>query len=203
MSTPSVEPPPKPSDDNSLYNPIRMELFNEAMNRNWFKVTRLYYRNEEVQGMPITRAKDTLLHVAVSSAPEKVVLELLNIVQLNEDMTEILNKKNKTGNTPLHLAAAIGLKKVCRKIAELCPDMVTSARNNLQETPLFSAVRHGNKDVFFQLELAIHKKEKLQIDKDSLLKRDITHCRADDGDNILHYAIKIWQMRSFIYIPGW
>ena len=68
--------------------------------------------------------------------------------------------------------------------------MVTRARNNLKETPLFSAVRHGNKDAFFELELAIHKNQKLKIDKNCLEKRDISHCRRDDGNNILHHAIK-------------
>ncbi|XP_078155712.1 uncharacterized protein LOC144551564 [Carex rostrata] len=183
----SVEPPQNPSDDNSLYNP-RKKLFNQAMKHEWKTVLDLY-KDEKVQGEHITRANDTLLHVAVSSAPEKIVLELLDIIQ-PKDMAKILNIKNKTGDTPLHLAAAIGLKDVCRKIAKLCPDMVTSERNNLQETPLFTAVRHGNKDAFFELELAIHKKKKLKIDENCLLNRDITHCRGDDGNNILHYAIK-------------
>ena len=72
----------------------------------------------------------------------------------------------------------------------MCPGLVTSARNNLQETPLFSAVRHGKKNAFFVLEVAIHEEQRLTIDEDCLSKRDITHCRREDGNNILHYAIR-------------
>ena len=86
MSKSSVEPSPKPDP--------RKVLFNEAMNRNWDKVKDLYKNNEEVQGKHITRANDTLLHVAVSSAPEKIVLKLLDIVKLNKGITTLYLRKN-------------------------------------------------------------------------------------------------------------
>ncbi|XP_078179600.1 uncharacterized protein LOC144573722 [Carex rostrata] len=181
---------PDPSSDASLYNP-RKDLFKAAMSREWKTVCDLYSKEQKVQGEHITRANDTLLHVAVSGATEKIILELLDIVKENEEMDKILNLQNKAGDTPLHLAAVLGLEKVCRRMTKMCPGMVTSARNNLQETPLFSAVRHRKKNTFFVLEAAIHKEQKLKIDEDkSLSSRDITHCRRDDGNNILHHAIK-------------
>ena len=107
-------------------------------------------------------------------------------------MDRILNLQNKAGDTPLHLAAALGLEKVCRIMTNMCPAMVTGARNDLKETPLFSAVRHGKKNTFFVLEAVIHKEQNLEINEEVniLSLRDITHCRRDDGNNILHHAIK-------------
>jgi ankyrin repeat protein len=71
-------------------------------------------------------------------------------------MMDILGAQNSSGDTPLHLAAAFGRDKVCHKIAELVPKMVTTARNKRRETPLFTAVRYGKKTAFFVLEAAIH-----------------------------------------------
>jgi ankyrin repeat protein len=108
-------------------------------------------------------------------------------------LKEILGAKNKSGNTPLHLAAALGREKACHKIAGLMPEMITTTRNNLQETPLFTAVRYGKKNAFFALEAAIHHHEQKEQEtnyEDWLSKRDTGHCRRYDGNNILHYAIR-------------
>jgi ankyrin repeat protein len=99
-----------------------------------------------------------------------------------------LGAQNKSGETPLHLAAALGLENVCNKIARLMPEMVTTTRNKLNETPLFTAVRHGKKNAFFVLEAAIHDHE--QHEQKINNEREVGHCRRKDGNNILHYAIR-------------
>jgi len=101
-----------------------------------------------------------------------------------------LGAQNKSGDTPLHLAAALGLENVCYKIAGLWPEMVTKTRNKLNETPLFTAVRHGKKNAFFVLEAAIRNNDNKQHEKTINNERDVGHCRRGDGNNILHYAIR-------------
>ena len=99
MSIPWDEPPQEevvitmsiPWDDD-MYN-LRKELFKAAMNQNWIKVLELY-KNKQVQGQHITRANDTLLHVAISGAKEKTVLDLLNIIQDNEGITTLYNRNH-------------------------------------------------------------------------------------------------------------
>ncbi|KAJ4746145.1 Ankyrin repeat protein [Rhynchospora pubera] len=180
------------SSDESMNKGLRKELFEAAMRRDWKKLLELYKSNKQSQNQKITRANDTVLHVAMSGAPEYRVLKLLEIVDKNnspEETKSILGSENKGGDTPLHLAASLGLEAVCWKMAEMCPELVINARNKLQETPLFTAVRHGKMKTFFVLEAAIHKQQGLKSYKDCLL-RDITHCRRSDGINILHIAIK-------------
>ncbi|KAJ1701224.1 hypothetical protein LUZ63_001003 [Rhynchospora breviuscula] len=180
------------SSDESMNKELRKELFEAAMRRDWKKLLELYKSNKQAQNLKITRANDTVLHVAMSGAPEYRVLKLLDIVDENKNSEEtknILGSENKGGDTPLHLAASLGLEAVCWKMAEMCPDLVIAARNKLQETPLFTAVRHGKMKTFFVLEAAVHKKLGLKSYKDCL-SRDITHCRRSDGSNILHIAIK-------------
>ena len=87
MSKSSVEPQPKPTDDTSMYDP-RKQLFKEAMNHQWDMVLELY-NDKKVQDQHITRANDTLLHVAISSATEEIVLDLLDILQLNQGITTL------------------------------------------------------------------------------------------------------------------
>ncbi|KAJ4734164.1 hypothetical protein LUZ62_010763 [Rhynchospora pubera] len=179
-----------PPCDESLQKELRKELFRAAMNREWKKLLELY-KNKQVQNQKITRSKDTVLHVAMSGAPEYTVLKLLEIVCQNnspEEIKSILGSENDGGDTTLHLAASLGLEVICYKITEMCPELVTTARNKLQETPLFTAVHHGKTKTFFVLEAAIHKQQGLKSYKDCLL-RDITHCRRSDGSNILHSAI--------------
>ncbi|KAJ3705612.1 hypothetical protein LUZ61_009317 [Rhynchospora tenuis] len=173
----------QPSDE-SLKR--RKEIFKAAMNREWKTLLDLY-KNKQVQNEKITRAKDTVLHVAMSGAPEYIILRLLDIVEKNtaEEKECILGSRNESGDTPLHLAASLGLKTVCRTITDMRPKLVTTARNNHQETPLFTAVRHGKKKTFFVLEAVIQK-----LSYEECLTRDISHCRRNDGNNILHIAIK-------------
>jgi Ankyrin repeats (3 copies) len=109
---------------------------------------------------------------------------------LTDEWKKILGAQNRSGDTPLHLAAAFGHDEVCHKIAELVPKMVTTARNKSRETPLFTAVRYGKKTAFFMLETAIHDPEQKDDPRGWLSTRDFSHCRRSDGDTILHSAIR-------------
>jgi len=53
-----------------------------------------------------------------------------------------IEKRDKKGDTLLHLAAASGSLACCELLLQEASDML-EATNNLQETPLFAACRNG------------------------------------------------------------
>ena len=57
---------------------------------------------------------DTALHIAVLDGKESIVRKLVQMVANQENF---LHLKNEQGNTPLHLAAAIGNVSMCLHIA--------------------------------------------------------------------------------------
>ncbi|XP_073005308.1 uncharacterized protein [Typha latifolia] len=159
----------------------RQALFKLAMQGKWKEVVQLYKKKPWVQGEKLTRAEDTTLHVAISAGDEKTVLELLNVVD-QQGVKLILEVKNDSGSTPLHLAAAFGMDIACWKMARRHPELVMTARNKYGETPIFTAVRHGKKTAFFALEYS--------MEVGNYEARDVTHCRREkDGNTILHHAI--------------
>ncbi|XP_022861565.1 uncharacterized protein LOC111381954, partial [Olea europaea var. sylvestris] len=72
----------------------------------------------------LTKLEETALHVAISSyhselqSPdcEKQIEEMIKSIP-DKDAFEILSMKNDKGNTPLHLAAAVGWLSICKCIA--------------------------------------------------------------------------------------
>ncbi|XP_072952162.1 uncharacterized protein [Typha angustifolia] len=166
-------------------NEMRKQLFILAMQSKWKEVIQLYEGYPEVQGEMLTHAKDTTLHVAISAGNESTVLALLAAMG-DRDVKSILDMRNDSGSTPLHLAAALDMHLACGEMARLVPNLVMTARNKNGETPLFTAVRHGKKKAFFALEWSVQDQSR----PTNMKKRDLTHCRRDkDGNNILHFAI--------------
>ncbi|KAK6264118.1 hypothetical protein SCA6_019552 [Theobroma cacao] len=58
----------------------------------------------------------------------------------------ILERRDPSSNTALHLAARFGHADLVKEIVKLCPDLVLS-ENERQETPLHEACRQGNAEV--------------------------------------------------------
>ncbi|PKI53099.1 hypothetical protein CRG98_026504 [Punica granatum] len=85
--------------------------------------------------------------------------------------------KNDQGDTPLHLAAAIGNLDLCWCISSQDKSLIAE-RNKEGETPLFQAARHGQEKAFFYLRYRYGESD---IPLDMLIK---------NGDTILHFAIK-------------
>ncbi|CAI9771171.1 unnamed protein product [Fraxinus pennsylvanica] len=96
---------------------------------------------------------------------------------------------NDKGDTPLHLAAAVGWLSICECIA--VKDRILISTSNLKgETPLFVAAYHGKLDSFLSLHHLYNQKPVQETDQQNNgQERDESLCRREDGNTILHSAI--------------
>lgn len=156
--------------------PIEGEsLFSSSMRGQWREVLEAYEKNPAALEAKLTKAEDTVLHIAVYVGQTSFVETLLD--NISQDMCwNILRMQNSKGNTPLHVAAQLGNVDLCNNIAKRDPTVI-SLRNLEGETPLFLAALHGKSDAFF----CLHGHQQNQ-DDDSL-------SRKSNGDTVLHSAI--------------
>ncbi|PON92516.1 Transmembrane protein, partial [Trema orientale] len=145
------------------------KLFDDAMKGQWDKVIETYKKSQRAREAKITKADETALHLAVADGETKFALQLINVI--TDPAT--LSIQNEKGDTPLHLAAALGDLSVCIETIEKNPDGVT-IRNSKGETPLFLAARYGKKKAFLYLH-SINQEEE--------------HLKRENGDTILHVTI--------------
>ncbi|XP_015958584.1 uncharacterized protein LOC107482568 isoform X1 [Arachis duranensis] len=150
-------------------------LFRYATKGQIREVLEVYEKNQLTLEAKITRAEDTVLHIAVYVGQTNFVTTLLDNIT-EEVCLAILKLQNSKGNTPLHLAAELGNMETCYNIARRDPKLI-SWRNFQGETPLFLAAIHGKKDAFFCL-------YGHQQNKD-----DYSLCRKNNGNTILHCTI--------------
>ncbi|CAI9117741.1 OLC1v1019206C2 [Oldenlandia corymbosa var. corymbosa] len=165
-------------------------LFERTMRQNWKVVLKVYQKHPyDAAKAKLTKSEETALHIAVSSYRkdqpnakklEGIVDQLLEIIRREHVGDEVLMLKNDKGNTPLHLAAALGSERMCRCIVGHDKELINN-RNLKGETPLFLAAHHGKKDTF----ICLHK---LYNDIGGT-ESDDSLCRRKDGDTILHSAI--------------
>lgn len=142
---------------------------------NWDDVVKIYqYRKDIIQKAEINRA----MHVAISDGKTEVVDELLK----NIDDDAIREMTNEAGENLLHLAASLGLTKMCNLLLSKDPKLIET-RNTDGETPLFLAAMHGEKDTFYSL----HPKCPITGLDTKYITR---HCRKNDGNTILHVSIQ-------------
>ncbi|XP_027339512.1 uncharacterized protein LOC113853214 [Abrus precatorius] len=152
-------------------------LFNYAMRGQWKEVLEAYKKNQGALGAKITKAEDTVLHIAVYVGQTSFVASLLDNISL-EVACNILRMQNSKGNTPLHIAAELGNIDICNNIAKRDPNLI-SLRNKEDETPLFLAAVHGKRDAFF----CLHGHQQNHDDDDDSL------ASKSNGDTILHSTI--------------
>ncbi|XP_027119571.1 uncharacterized protein [Coffea arabica] len=162
-------------------------LFEWTMKKNWKEVLNVCRNNPSACMAKLTKSEDTALHIAVSSfhadqidanGQAKVVSDLVESLPPDQAV-EILKVQNDKGDTPLHLAAALGSATICICIARK-DHVLISERNLKGETPLFMAAHHGKMEAFLQL----HK-----LYRKSAEEPDDRLYRRNDGDTILHSAI--------------
>ncbi|TKY72028.1 Ankyrin-1 protein [Spatholobus suberectus] len=151
-------------------------LFNYAMKGQWKEALEAYNKNAGALEAKITKAEDTVLHIAVYVGQTSFVTSVLD--NINEKVAlNMLHMQNSKGNTPLHLAAELGNVDLCHNIAKRDHKLISS-RNCEGETPLFLAAVHGNGDALF----CLHGHQQSHHDDDSLATKS-------NGDTILHSTI--------------
>ncbi|KAK7363639.1 hypothetical protein VNO77_05789 [Canavalia gladiata] len=150
-------------------------LFNYAMKGQWREVLEAYKNNHRALEAKITKAEDTVLHIAVYMGQTNFLMTLLENITQDVSLA-ILNIPNSKGNTPLHLAAELGNVDICNSIAQRDPKLIL-CRNFEGETPLFLAAMHGRKGAFFSLHAHLQNKD------------DYSPCIKTNGDTVLHSTI--------------
>ncbi|KAH1263438.1 hypothetical protein GmHk_02G005838 [Glycine max] len=145
----------------------------------WEGVIDMYRNFPTCQITKITESLGTALHVAVDMNKEDAVEALVNqiIEHLHHAETNPLEVKNKSGDTPLHVAASRGFAKICKIIIGKHNERksLVSQRNNRGETPLFQAVINGHSQAFCYLSSISHD--------------NMADLVRDNKDTILHCAI--------------
>ncbi|CAL0331953.1 unnamed protein product [Lupinus luteus] len=158
------------------------ELRNETLEGSWDAVIEMYkaHKNEALLAK-IDGDRGTALHVAVNDGLEDKVELLINVIG-KDDIERALKLKNERGDTPLHLAASRGFRKICQLIIGENKERknLINERNNSGETPLFLAALSWQKTTFAYL---------FQV-----FQKDIVNLRVlirdSGGDTILHSAIR-------------
>ena len=124
------------------------KLFDEVLKGHWDTVVNIYKNIEGAAQLKINSSGDTALHKAVSDGREHIVEQLVKA--LRAEVKGALELTNNHGNTPLHLAAAMGNIPMCKCMTGEHIDLLDQ-RNNNGHTPLFLTVLHGKLDAFIFL----------------------------------------------------
>ena len=149
-------------------------LFKVVMEYQWEEVVDIIKEHSPCASVRITTSKDTALHLAVSDGREEILEHLVQV--LGDKAKDAVKIKNDHGNTPLHLAAALGNKRMCQCITDVNKDLV-GQRNDDGHTPLFLTALYGKVDAFtFFCQICLPKGIQ-------------EYYRGARGESILHTAI--------------
>ncbi|KAL6331499.1 hypothetical protein AAG906_011439 [Vitis piasezkii] len=96
--------------------------FKVVMKNQWEEVVDIIKEHSPCASVRITTSEDTALHLAVSDGREEILEHLVQV--LGDKAKDALKIKNDHGNTPLHLAAALGNKRMCQCITDVNKDLV-------------------------------------------------------------------------------
>lgn len=131
----------------------------------------------------INKRRGTVLHVAVNEGNEKAVSDLVETI-IGHHKGDALKLQDERGDTPLHLAATRGLKKICECIIGKNQERKELIRviNNEGETPIFQAALSWRKKTFLYM-CSLMPDSHENFDYYKFLIRS-------DGDSILHCAIR-------------
>ena len=129
---------------------------------------------------------NTFLHLAIRFKQKDMVEELLMKLLPKEGNPPLWNIKNKEGNTILHeLACSDSMKNLAQEALKICMDKdseLLTARNELGETPIFCAARHGQTEMFQFLaeEMNLNKRSEDEVKH---------HLQRRDNTTVLHISI--------------
>ncbi|KAI3469975.1 hypothetical protein Pfo_026638 [Paulownia fortunei] len=164
------------------------DLFKLTMEKKWQEVVEIYRRHPSAHRTKLTKSEETALHIAVSTYNSKspshaiYIEQMICLIEKGGSSIDVLSMQNAKGDTPLHLAAAVGWLTICKCIASKHWELI-SIRNVNGETPLFVAAHHGKLQAFLCFHELYNDKKDQEADPDECL------CRRKDGNTILHSAI--------------
>ncbi|XP_060171435.1 uncharacterized protein LOC132602651 [Lycium barbarum] len=169
---------------------IKDEIYRACIENKWTKVQQLYTKNKFVHESLLTRSEDTALHIAISYYnPDRddslhhphlnCIKEMVATIPM-ENRLGILKQKNEEGNTPLHLAAELGIVSIIECLVNPEDPSLIRETNSKGETPLFIAAYQDKLKVFLYLQKYV---------QDEKEEGPIELCRKNDGVSTLHAAI--------------
>lgn len=124
-----------------MANVARMtKPYRAVLKEEWEAMGRYFEEHNEALYSHMTVSKDTALHIAVYSGDVKLLDTLLSIEPTVELAPHEL--KNDSGNTPLHVAAAVGNVEMACLLINKDKTLLETANSN-GETPLFTAAAYG------------------------------------------------------------
>ena len=130
---------------------------------------------------------NTFLHMAIRFKQKDRVEQLLGMLPKQESFPDaVWNIKNNEGNTILHeLSASDSWKESASNLVEMCKGKeqeLLIAKNELGETPIFCAARHGQIEMFEFLAGEMKLTAQGPEDRKPYLRRK-------DGTTVLHISI--------------
>ncbi|KAL4604547.1 hypothetical protein ACB092_10G200500, partial [Castanea dentata] len=154
-------------------------LFQSAVKGDWDEVVKLCQKGNFAFNVQITKSDDTIFHLAAYNKLEKTFESLLKLLVGGDDLTRsFLELVNTNKDTVLHIAASVGSVRMCTSIIDTSKSTeLLSRRNKDGETPLFSAVLRGHKDVFLYLHSICGPED------------GYDYCIKNDNESVLHCAI--------------
>lgn len=122
------------------------EWYRAAVEGN-IKILTTYADDDHPLSCLVTRVgKNTVLHLYVSSQTPRTEDPVV-VREMASTCPDLLRKSNAVGDTPLHLAARYGLRRIARALIESAGDnkrQLLEAANDKVDTPLHEAIRHGH-----------------------------------------------------------
>ncbi|EPE32228.1 Ankyrin repeat-containing protein [Glarea lozoyensis ATCC 20868] len=136
---------------------LSKSLVDAIESNNYTEVKALLLKGEN----PLAESEDCwcALHYAVRTDSKRIMRALLASKQV-KDLTWGINKEDKNGETPLHLAASLGKKNMLRVLIEGGADF--NAKSKSGRTPLFKAVEGNHEEIV-----------EILLEKNAVLKPDV------------------------------
>ncbi|XP_060170981.1 uncharacterized protein LOC132601952 [Lycium barbarum] len=169
---------------------IKDEIFQASLKKKWVQFQHLYTNYQFLHKYRFNRFEDTALHIAISSYhPDRddpkhqphltcIKAMIANIPEENRSL--ILKQQDYRGNTPLHLAAALGFVPIIECLVKPEDPALIWVTNSKGETPLFVTAYRGKLQAFLYLHKCVQYENG---------EGPTELCRRNDGENILHAAI--------------
>ncbi|XP_058086174.1 uncharacterized protein LOC131233477 [Magnolia sinica] len=189
----------------------KKNVFRFAMKSNWEQVLDICTKNPSIQREKITSSEDTLLHIAVTDDQMDFVKELLKEVT----SVKILAMQNEMGNTPLHLAAAMGKVGMCTCMVDKYRQLIKNGHEE-GETPHYDQqavaisrigihkegeTPHYDQQAVAISRIGIHNKELEAPHHDEQTKSiNLLNVRNNEGETPLFVAALYGKKEAFLYL---